>query len=960
MIIISKENKTNEDNAIRINSIQANTLYYVNNGVENAKLERGKAVINDSIFSKYMRSHGVTIKKKGRNLDFVTMKYEYGTKAKKVGKKQLEKMTSSALRKYYYENGASVDWTYTDEEGNVTKIIPKSYKMLMRSPGKAKEGECIFIRDDLHEKALDYITMGLYKKMPYDNAKIVELSAYSTLITATAIDYIKLPLDNMFVVKDAESSVWKKAYTVKAKDVEHIKYEIDFGSLEMEEYINSYGLTFYKKKVKQNPRLSYIKRTITALEENGVDIEKCPTKPVTYTRKECYVDRDKELSEITNILWDGMGICEDSLFPEDMEGFIYCRSHFFKSCLFRGNIQEYFKDKYGDRYEGAVETDMLGRKMKVSDIKVIVTENSLKWMKFIDLMGGRLQKAYKYYEQFMKKHGEEFAIVKTAHASKWGDMQRSSYQMNGSLPTVDEEILGNIAKPSINYCNALKLDEKAYLKHLEINSGNYSVNEVLLALNEWNEDFKYTSYFKEKKDDTISKFKKERLQLGKLFQYGDNLTICGNPIALLMKVMCGQDKDSKKEHLEEGCFEQKDDCIQCYTTRFDEGEYIAGFRSPHNSPNNIVYLENVYPKEIQTYFPKLGNNVIVINGIGTDVQSRLNGQDLDTDSIYATNQPDIVALAKKAYNEYPTIINGIEQLGTSEYKKSMESYAKMDNDISAAQYAIGYSSNLAQLALSYYYHDGSNNKDLEDVFIICSVLAQVAIDSAKRNFEIKVSPELNRISKLDCMKREPKYPRFYVKVQELKNRKKPKSRQLEIKDDDIGDFNCPMDILYRIIDEGVINLTKHKELNTRTVNRNVVFEFNLEKQKGRDREQHIEIISMVEECDKAVKELDRDDEDYAEKRRREFESCLRKIKRKTIKEATMYALIAYAFKHEGKSICDRMLTVLYNYCKEKNHPENFLNCFKKTEKVLQNIGQMPQNQGFSISAYEEGCERNVS
>ena len=954
MVIISKTNKTIEDNAIRINSIQANTLYYVNNGVENAKLERGKAVINDSIFSKYMRSHGVTVKKKGRNLDFVTMKYEYGTKAKKVGKKQLDKMTSSALRKYYYENGASVDWTYTDEEGNVTKIIPKSYKMLMRSPGKAKEGECIFIREDLHEKALDYITMGLYKKMPYDNAKIVELSAYSTLITATAIGYIKLPLDNMFVVKDAESSVWKKAYTVKAKEAEDSVRRIDY--VATENYINKLGFTFDKGKAKENPELKVIGKSRKSLEKNGVNIDDCPM----LIKKVCYVDRDEESSKITNILWDGMGICEESIFPEDMEGFIYCRSHFFKSCLFRGNIQDYFKDKYGDKYEGAVETDMLGRKMKVSDIKVIVTENSLKWMKFVDLMGGTLQKAYEYYERFMKKHGEEFAIVKTAHASKWGDMQRSSYQMNGSLPTVDEQILGNIASPSINYCNALKLDENAYLKHLEINSGNYSVNEVLLALNEWNEDFKYTSYFKEKKDKIISKFKNERLQLGKLFQYGDNLTICGNPIALLMKVMCGQGKDSKKDYLEEGCFEQKDDCIQCYTTRFKEGEYIAGFRSPHNSPNNIVYLENVYPKEIQTYFPKLGSNVVVINGIGTDVQERLNSQDLDSDSIYATNQPDIVALAKKAYNEYPTIINGIEKLGTSEYTKSMESYAKMDNDISAAQYAIGYSSNLAQLALSYYYHDGSDNKDLEDVFIICSVLAQVAIDSAKRNFEIKVSPELNRISKLECMKREPKYPRFYAKVQELKNRKKPKSRQLEIKEDDIGDFNCPMDILFRIIDKGIIDLRQHKELNTRTVNRNVVFEYCLDKIKGRDRDQHIEIISMVEECDKAVKELDRDDEDYAEKRRREFESCLRKIKRKTIKEATMYALIAYAFKHERKSICDRMLTVLYNYCKEKNHPENFLNCFKKTEKVLQNIGQMPQNQGFSISAYEEGCERNVS
>ena len=64
MIIISKINqekvkkgqKNNENRAIQINSVQANSLYYVNNGVETANLDRGKAVINGSLFSEYMRS----------------------------------------------------------------------------------------------------------------------------------------------------------------------------------------------------------------------------------------------------------------------------------------------------------------------------------------------------------------------------------------------------------------------------------------------------------------------------------------------------------------------------------------------------------------------------------------------------------------------------------------------------------------------------------------------------------------------------------------------------------------------------------------------------------------------------------------------------------------------------------------------------------------------------------------
>ena len=948
MLLSKKELKDKESRAIQINSLQANSLYYVNSGIENAKLDRGIAVMNGSLFSEYMRKHGVVVNRSGSSLDFLVMKYDYGTKAKKVGDKEIAKMSSNALRKYYYEQGADVNWEFTNKDGEVVKTIPVSYKMLMRSPGKAKEGECIFVNEKFQKKALDYITMGLFDKMPYDNAKIVELSAYSTLITATAIDYINLPLDNMFVVKDEEVSVLKKAVTVKAKDVEHIKYEIDFDSEEMEEYINDFNLTFYKKKCKDNPNLTHISKTKKALEENGIVTEDCPMVEIPYIRKECYVDRSEDKSEITNVLWDGMGLIDESIFSKNMEGFIYCRSHFFKSCLFRGNIQDYFKDYYGNKYDEAIETDMLGRKMKVSDIKIIVTENSLKWMKFIDLMGGTYKAAFKYYKRFMKKQGELFAIVKTAHESKWGDMQRSSYQMNGSLPTTDKGILKNIAKPSIDYCNSLKLDEKAYLKHLEVTgAGQYSINNVILALNEWNEDFKYTHYYKDKKTDIISRFKKERLQLGKLFQYGDNLTICGNPIALLMKV-CGQD------YMNEGCFEQKEYCIQCYTTRFLDGEKIAGFRSPHNSPNNIVYLENVYSDAIQTYFPKLGNNVIIINGIETDVQSRLNGQDLDTDAIYATNQKDIVGLAKVAYRDYPTIINGIKPNGASEYTKSMESYAKMDNEISAAQYAIGYSSNIAQLALSYYYDGGSKSQELEDVFITCSVLAQVAIDSAKRNFEIEVSPELKRIRELECMLLEPKYPRFYADVRELKNRKKSNSKRMEIKLEDIGNFNCPMDILYRIIAEEVIDLRKQKEFNSKTVNLNKVFVYDLSKIKNRDRKQHLDIISMIEECDIAIRDLDRSKEDYHECRRREFEKCIHKVKKKTIKEATLYALIAYAFKIGG-SICDRILTVLYDL-----QPEEFLKCFKNTQKVPQKIVKSTQKQGFSISAYEEEHERNVS
>ena len=344
-------------------------------------------------------------------------------------------------------------------------------------------------------------------------------------------------------------------------------------------------------------------------------------------------------------------------------------------------------------------------------------------------------------------------------------------------------------------------------------------------------------------------------------------------------------------------------------------------------------MENIYPDTVKRYFPNLGDNVIIINGIGTDVQSRLNGQDLDTDMIYTTNQKSIVELAKKAYSECPTIINGIKQGGNSEYDKSMLAYSKMDASISSAQYNIGCASNIAQLALSYWFDGGCKGEELEDVFIICSVLAQVAIDSCKRNFEIEVGSELARISKLQCMRHAPRYPRFYADVQKHNNKRK-KGNKLEIKDSDIGFFNCPMDLLYRIVDQEIIDLRKYKELNTKTYREGEygvtpVFENKADKTKV-DREQYKKVIDIVDEYDKAIKALDSTKDSYHDDCINEFEICMDRLKNTTIKKDAMYALIDYAFSPKNEKIRDSMLVTLYDKNKKM-----FLNCFKKTEKNLQ-------------------------
>ena len=122
-----------------------------------------------------------------------------------------------------------------------------------------------------------------------------------------------------------------------------------------------------------------------------------------------------------------------------------------------------------------------------------------------------------------------------------------------------------------------------------------------------------------------------------------------------------------------------------------------------------------------------------------------------------TNQKEIVKSAKICYENYPTVVNDLKESGIT-YENTKTAYANMDNKFSGSQMGIGWSSNLAQLAMTYYWTELSKEnqdegliKELYDNFIILAVLAQVEIDSSKREYEVNGRDEIKRISKLPCM-----------------------------------------------------------------------------------------------------------------------------------------------------------------------------------------------------------------
>ena len=127
--------------------------------------------------------------------------------------------------------------------------------------------------------------MGLGKKMPLHNAKIVEMSAYAPLTTSTIIDRLHIDVDDILFVSDVDSFYTTMANIVRA-----------------EEYTDSNG----------------------------------------EVKKMCVVDREK--TAVKNTLFDGQGLIESSILPSYVNGMVLLRNHFFKACFFKTHIQKFFKD----------------------------------------------------------------------------------------------------------------------------------------------------------------------------------------------------------------------------------------------------------------------------------------------------------------------------------------------------------------------------------------------------------------------------------------------------------------------------------------------------------------------------------------------------------------------------------------------------------------------------------------
>lgn len=765
---------------ILIKNISAGSLYSYNNG-DRKYWSSTDAVLDDSLFRRFLKDKLKLKIDNQRTKDIICLDFDFGfnphedeIKELKSRKKEyqgkgnkdyrdiiqaeidaLEKdnVSKAKMRTEYYENGVNVHYNEIlhDTPKKQGKVKRKAedihYKMLYRTSSKAKSGQCMFIKDRLYDKAIEYLTMGLSNKIkPEEEADIVGISAYAPLVTSSIVDTIHIPVEDILILKDQDFEFMTKAVVIKNKDKENDNSE----------------------KPKQ------------VTEANTVNDYK-----------------------VKNTIWDGMGLIDEkNLIGHDINGYALLRNHFFKMAGFRTKLQSFFKDyceEKGYDYDTYECKDMFGVKHKLKEVKVVTTNNACKWIKFKDLLGGE-KEAYEYWKEKIKADNSEFGIVKTDHESKFGDVQQQSYQMNNTLPLPvgkEKETIGHMSWYNVDYIMQIKNNHEKFIEFLNINKNFSNHYEMLISLCEHNEKFRYSDYFLREKSKIIHEYVKKVLR-GKLINHGDNLTVCGNPYALLLYA-------TNQTWENDPTFECEEGTIQCYTTRFEPCEYLCAFRNPHNSPNNILYLHNVYSEVMKKYFP-FSKNIIAINMIGTDAQDRANSMDEDSDFIYVSNQEDLVGCAKTAYKEFPTIVNEIA-LDPKRYKNTMEAYAEMDNTFANASFDIGESSNLAQIALSYYWTN--KNKITLDYVCILSVLAQVAIDGVKRKYHIEVSKEIDRI-RAELNIKENGLPEFWNIIKPLKRNKKDtdekwekrKQKRKELLDRG-SNIVCPMNLLQDSINIGV-------------------------------------------------------------------------------------------------------------------------------------------------------------
>lgn len=193
-------------------------------------------------------------------------------------------------------NGVPIEYKHLNRKTGEVESTTIRYKMLYRNASKAKVGLCNFINEKLYDDAYDWLTMGLWSKLPKENAKIVEISAYAPLTTSTIEDRFYMDVDDMLILEDQDSFFHTIAEIVRAEEYDSVERVVD------------------EEKTEKNRRNALAKGRTDIY---GNPIFKTVYKKIPCKKKKCVVSREE--ADVKNTLWDGMALIESDAMPSQVQ-----------------------------------------------------------------------------------------------------------------------------------------------------------------------------------------------------------------------------------------------------------------------------------------------------------------------------------------------------------------------------------------------------------------------------------------------------------------------------------------------------------------------------------------------------------------------------------------------------------------------------------------------------------------
>lgn len=446
---------------------------------------------------------------------------------------------------------------------------------------------------------------------------------------------------------------------------------------------------------------------------------------------------------ISNNIWDGESLIDQSLLPVVSEmkrndfgeqyehrykaGMYLLRSRFFKSAAFNTNIQQFFKDN------GITSVEQLNGKTRakdISDVKIIMTESSIKYLKFGT------------FDQWLDNLETTFGIVKTEHETHYfsGKLVQAHYQLCNTLQLSYEEV-EQFLEPTITYAKALRKNPEVLRFNInypyDVGDEFYSTideNDIVFTLMGINADYYKTKLYQEFAKDHAKAYL-ENAKRGHIMVHGNYSTMVGNPYELLLHSIGKFDGTSR---IPAGCI---------HSTKFEYGKTILGTRSPHVCMGNVLLVKNVADEVLDTYF-NLTPEIVCVNSIEAPLEDTLAGCDFDSDQLALIDNDILVRAAEKWYGKFLVPITAVS---ASNKKLRFTNQDKSELDIATSENLIGVIVNCAQSLNSLFWHNINNGQTLEENFELysdiakLSVLSGIEIDKAKRSFDIDSAKEISKI-----------------------------------------------------------------------------------------------------------------------------------------------------------------------------------------------------------------------